>query len=206
MLRQNQQNLRLMSTHATEEDVEQPPQNGGVDRSPEVHMQNPGLSSTHITEECVEQPPPKNEGVDRFPQVHHVLVKRKGRNNDWEKVKTIFTQQRARNDSVGRACQRRVWISFSGSEPTKEELALGWPQDKQEVVRGKLCDRKEHEIYDDDWDVTVTEKKGEDGRRFWRETRKRLADEVEQEFVNWKRLHRLWRFFEGKGLLKPQSP
>lgn len=140
------------------------------------NQQNPRLISKHATEEGVEQPP-ENERFGRSPEVHSVEVKRKGRNTGWESVKAIFTQQRANKDGEGRACQRRVWISFSGSEPTEEELALEWPQDKQKDVRRKLRDMREHQCFDGPSEFTVTEKRGEDGRRFWRETTKRLTPE-----------------------------
>ena len=144
MLQKDQQNVRLISTHATEESVEQPPQ---------------------------------NKRVDRLPEVHHVWVKNTGKVYEWESVMAIFTQQPARNDREGRACQRRLWISYDGSEPTEEELALGWPQDKQKAVRRKVWDKKEHQRYAVPQEFTVTEKIGENGRRFWRETTKRLVDE-----------------------------
>ena len=168
MLRQKQQNPELMSMHATEEGVEQPPENEWVDRFPEVHYvevrkgRNAEWESVHV------------------PEVHNVEVKRKGRNTGWETVKAIFTQQRAPGD--GRARQRRVWISFSGSEPTKEELALGWPQDKQVFTQRKLRDWKEHSGPSE---LKVTEKSGENGRRFWRETTKRLTDD--EEWRDWMR-------------------
>ena len=141
-------------------------------------QQNPRLFSTRATEEDVEEPP-EDEWEDRFPEVHKVEVKRKGRNTGWESLYAIFTQQLATNDSQGRACKRRVWISYSGGEPTKEELALGWPQEKQKVVRGKLRDEIEHKDYDGPSEFTVTEKRGENGRRFWRETTKELTDKEE---------------------------
>ena len=149
MLRQNQRNFRLISTHVTEEGVGQPTDNEWIDRSsPEVEVRN-------------------------------VEVKRKGRNTGWESVKAIYRGQRARDDSEGRACQRRVWISISGSEPTEEELALEWPKERQVYTQGRLRDREEHEIYngDDPLELKVTEKTGENGRRFWRETTKTLIDE-----------------------------
>ena len=167
MLRQNQRNCRPISTHATEE---------GVGR------------------------PTYDEWIDRFahkPEVHNVDVLCNGRNNGWESVDAVFMQQPANNDSNGRACQRRVWIGFSGSEPTKEELALGWPQDKQMVARRTLLlDWKEHKYYGGPFEFRVSEKRGENGRRFWRETKKQLTDEEEcREWKQWmtKEANRDWK-------------
>ena len=148
MLRQNQPNPRLMSTHATAK---------GVKKSP------------------------KNERVK--PEVHHVEVKIRDSNNKWEKVKTIFTQQRAGNDGVGRACERWLWISFSGSEPTKKELALEWPREKQDYRPRTLQDRMRCEMFET---YDVMEKIGENGRRFWRDSTKRPAGGTfEQRYRQW---------------------
>ena len=71
MLRQNQRNFWLSSTHATEEGVGRPVDNEWIDRFP-----------------------PEIE-------VHDVEVKRKGRNTGWESVKVIYRGQRAKDDSDG---------------------------------------------------------------------------------------------------------
>ena len=149
MLRQNQRNFRLISVHATPEGVEQPTDNEWIDRSS-----------------------PKVE-------VHNVEVKRKGRNTGWERVKAMYRGQRTGDNCNGRAFQRRVWISISGSEPTEEELALGWPKERQVYTQGRLRDGEEYEFFEhnDPLEFKVTMKTGENGRRFWRETTKSLADE-----------------------------
>ena len=149
MLRQNQQNLRLISTHAIQDGVKQFP---------------------------------KDKRVSRPPEVHYVQVNRRGRYTDWESVKAIFTQQRARDDSHGHACERWLWISFSGSEPTEEELALEWPREKQAYVPRTL---KDNMNYDFDPFYDVTEKTGENGRRFWRETFKRTSPGTFEETCRW---------------------
>ena len=119
---------------------------------------------------------------DRFPQVHDIEVKHKGKNARWESVKAILTQQRDKGYR-----QRRVWVSFSRCEPTMKELALEWPQDKKAVTQRKLQDEEEDQYYngidplEGPREFTVTEKTGVDGRRFWRQVIKvgELSDEEE---------------------------
>lgn len=66
----------------------------------------------------------------RFPKVHDIEVKAKGKDARWESVKAILTPHRDEPH-----CLRRVWIRFCGSKPTMEELALKWPEDKEAVTQ-----------------------------------------------------------------------
>ena len=128
-----------------------------------------------------------------YPEVRHIEVKSKGKNADWEDVKAIVTLHR---DKRGRA--RRVWTRFSENNPRKKELAVEWPEDKQAIIIRKLRDacQASHDefIWDDIWDdesqvdkdvYKVTEKRGPDGRRFWREVISKGESTAEEEYVSW---------------------
>ena len=55
----------------------------------------------------------------RSPEVHDIKVKQKGKTAYWESFRTILTLHRDKHKRI-----RRVWATFSGCEPTKEELAV----------------------------------------------------------------------------------
>ena len=87
-----------------------------------------------------------------------------------------------------------MWISFSGCKPTREELALKWPEDKETAIQRKLRDEEEEKNFPGEHDgpreFTVTEKTGTDGRRFWREVIKQgeLNDEeADKDWDEWMR-------------------
>ena len=65
-----------------------------------------------------------------YPRVRWIEMKNISKNADWGSIfKAMVTVHR---DKRGRA--RRVWTPFSGGEPTKKELAVEWPEDKQARV------------------------------------------------------------------------
>lgn len=105
-----------------------------------------------------------------YPKKRHIEVKTKGKNADWEKVKAIVTLHRCTHHRA-----RRVWTPDPGYRPTKKNLAVHWPEEKQAIVLRKLRDAEQASRDKDYWDkdekdfYTVTEKLGRDGRLFWRE-------------------------------------
>ena len=143
-------------------------------------------------------PPTSSFWNSRFPEIHAIQVKHnKGKATSWESLKAILTQHRDTNHR-----QRRMWISFSGSEPTRQELTLEWPppppQDnkKSVVTRRKLRDQEEDLYYsgsaelDGPGEFIVTERTSTDGRRFWREVIKRGELNDEEEARAWKDMMR----------------
>ena len=122
----------------------------------------------------------------RFPEVHKILVERVGRYGGWQNVRAILTQHRDR-----RHRQRRVWISFLESKPTKEELALQWPMSSTKQRYRKLRDDKEDVFRSgsDDLEIprefTVLERTDTEGRLFWREVIKVGEKNDEEEDRDW---------------------
>ncbi len=112
----------------------------------------------------------------------------------WERLEGVFTELRhARNR------KRRVWATFSGHEPTKEELALKWPKDYPTVRYRKLQDEAEYVSFAGHvfhLVIKVIEKRGPDGWRFWREVLKQYqrTDDIEmsndEEKAKWHELLR----------------
>ena len=127
-----------------------------------------------------------------YPKQNDIKVKSKGKNADWESLKAIVSVHR---DSRRRA--RRVWTPLSGDEPTREELAMRWPKNKQAIRIRKL--RDEEELSSDEpfgsWDpqdgkqfYMVTEKLDVDGRRFWREVIPKKGCTAEEDEASWHEL------------------
>ena len=116
-------------------------------------------------------------------------MKNNGKKAEWENVEAIVKFHR---DKRRRA--RRVWTPFSGNEPTKEELAMQWPEDKQAKRIRKLRDvdqlRHDDPMWMDDSQddkkfYVVTEKLGVDGRRFWREVIPKGGSTAEEDELSW---------------------
>ena len=58
---------------------------------------------------------------------------------------------------------KHYWITYDGKEPTDKDYAQVWPKERQKRVERHL------ELGDGLAVVRVVEKKGADGRRFWKE-------------------------------------
>ena len=166
--------------------------------APMIHQQNflkVRLISTWNTteeedninrEEEIDEREDEETWDERFPLVHDILVKDKGKNARWKDVTAILTQQRDK-----RHRSRRVWISYTGDKPTTKELKMEWPLDKQTVTYRKLRDDEE-DLFRGIWDelegpreFTVTEKISVDGRRCWREVIKKNERNDEEEEEDW---------------------
>lgn len=128
----------------------------------------------------------------RSPKVHDIKVKQKGKAAYWEGFRTILTLHRDRHNRA-----RRVWATFSECGPTKEELAVKWPQDRKVCTRRKLQDKEEDQYCYGSRDFfTVTEIVDGKGRRFWREFIKLGEFNDEEEELSWEEMMREEDFFD----------
>ena len=119
-------------------------------------------------------------------------MKQKGKTAYWESFRTILTLHRDKHNRT-----RRVWATFSGCEPTKEELALEWPQDRQACIRRKLQDKEEDRYCHGGRDFfTVMELIDGKERRFWREVIKAGESNDEEEELAWEAMMREEGFFD----------
>ncbi len=85
-----------------------------------------------------------------------------------------------------------MWFNFLGSNPTKEELALGWPKKKGPLSYRLLQDKEEDltrpALESGERKFRVMEKVDIAGRRFWREVIKAgdmTDEEAEDHRTEW---------------------
>lgn len=127
----------------------------------------------------------------RFPEIHTVQVKRKGRKAGWDDIRVELTSHRDRQHHRA----RRVWTTLVDNEDT---AGLSWNSTDGKIFRSTLLKDSEENKYsfetgleDEAKDFAVTEKIIEmcgEERRMWREVIKKSESNDEELDISWEEM------------------